>query len=392
LDIRAIFKEISEQLISEFRKTSQIKHPGGKGDTREDAFRDFLKAYLPARYAVGKGEVITPENRHSPELDIVIHDPHHCPALIRSLSQSIYPVESVFGVISVKSTLSSNNLREAYRNISSLKSILPATGFTHYASPGSSIGLGPPIPVTGVVAYDCDRSLEAVARQVEELDAECADIQLRPDFVAVIGQGIVAPRTPLRGEFNSFQLPGDRTALVDLRKTGRHTLFRLYIEILRELNSLILQPLDLSLYDQMPGLIGPYRVGGKTRLVSVKLDGSNQRRTVQLNESAISEIVTNSKSVTVREHYLNVIGEIPIGIEQSGVNLGAIIHEYNPKNRPPILSVPIQASANGSASPPVFQLLQLTIDGKDYAVDISALDETYFDNDLDFTVEELLSS
>jgi hypothetical protein len=114
------------------------------------------------------------------------------------------------------------------------------------------------MPVTGVIAYACDRSLEAVATQIKELDTECADIRLRPDFIAIIGQGIIAPRTPLRGEFNSFQLPDDRSALVDLRKTGRHTLFRLYIQVLRELNLIQLRPLDLAFYDQMPRLIGPY--------------------------------------------------------------------------------------------------------------------------------------
>ena len=65
LDIRIIFKAISEQLIAEFQKTSQVKHPGGKGDIREDAFRSFLIDYLPKRYSVGRGEVFTPENRVS---------------------------------------------------------------------------------------------------------------------------------------------------------------------------------------------------------------------------------------------------------------------------------------------------------------------------------------
>ncbi len=74
MDIRNIFKEISEQLLSEFRKTAEVNHPGGKGDLREDSFRKFLSDYLPKRYAVGRGEVITPENRVSGELDIVIYD------------------------------------------------------------------------------------------------------------------------------------------------------------------------------------------------------------------------------------------------------------------------------------------------------------------------------
>jgi hypothetical protein len=93
MDIRNIFKEISEQLLSEFRKTAEVNHSGGKGDLREDAFRDFLHDYLPKKYATGQGEIITPENRMSGQLDIIIYDPMHCPRLIKSNSHSVYPIE-----------------------------------------------------------------------------------------------------------------------------------------------------------------------------------------------------------------------------------------------------------------------------------------------------------
>jgi hypothetical protein len=165
------------------------------------------------------------------------------------------------------------------------------------------VGLSTPTPVTGIVAYDSDRSLEAIATQVEELDSDCSDIRLRSDIVAVIGKGIIGPRAPLRGEFNRFQLTDDRKTLVELRRTGRHTLFRLYIQILREFNALTLQPLDLRSYDEMPRLIGRHRIGGKSRFVRVKLDGSNRRSTCQLNEKAIEEIVTNSTPVTLRRSF-----------------------------------------------------------------------------------------
>src|ERR1039458_3811999 len=86
VDIRNVFKEISEQLLAEFRKTAQVSHPGGKGSLREDAFGKFLSERLPARYGVGRGEVITPENRVSGQLDIVIYDRTRGPELITSAS------------------------------------------------------------------------------------------------------------------------------------------------------------------------------------------------------------------------------------------------------------------------------------------------------------------
>jgi hypothetical protein len=78
-----------------------------------------------------------------------------------------------------------------------------------------TVGLRNPTPVTGIVAYNANRSLEAIAAQVEILDERLQDIHLRPDFVAIIGQGIAAPRTPLRGMFNQYELP-ERNQLSEL--------------------------------------------------------------------------------------------------------------------------------------------------------------------------------
>ena len=199
MDIRDIFKEVSEQLLSEFRKSSGVTHAVGKGDLREDAFRDFLVNYLPKRYGVGRGQVVTPDNRISGQLDIVIYDPLYCPRLIASASHSIYPIESVYGAISMKSQLDSEELKDGYKNIASLKAILPQGGFSHSPTSGMIIGMARAMPVTGVIAYGSNRSLDAIASQVRELDKQCSDIAIRPDFVAVIGQGIIAPRGPLRG-------------------------------------------------------------------------------------------------------------------------------------------------------------------------------------------------
>lgn len=43
MDLRNVFKEVSEQLLSEFRKSQNVQHAGGKGTLREDAVADFLK-------------------------------------------------------------------------------------------------------------------------------------------------------------------------------------------------------------------------------------------------------------------------------------------------------------------------------------------------------------
>lgn len=395
MDVRDIFKEVSEQLLSEFRKSSGVTHAVGKGDLREDAFRDFLVNYLPKRYGVGRGQVVTPDNRISGQLDIVIYDPLHCPRLIASASHSIYPIESVYGAISMKSQLDSEELKDGYKNIASLKAILPRRGFSHSPTSGMIIGMARAIPVTGVIAYGSNRSLEAIASQVSELDKRCSDIAIRPDFVAVIGQGIIAPRGPLRGEFNEYKLPEEPELLAALRKTGRHTLLRLYMQVLRELNALTLRPLDLHDYDTMPRIIGPYRVGGDARFVMYPIDGSpSLGRVVRLTKSGIDEIVGRSKPVTLQQHMLNRTGQAVEHLEEAGFDPNSTVHEYNPKNLPPISLNNMKMAEDGSvfSGQPAFQPINIKIDGKSYAVDVFSLAKDHLEDDPDFTVDELMSS
>ncbi len=71
MDLKNVFKRMSERLMAEFRLSAEINHAVGKGTFREDAFKTFLKEYLPDRYAVGSGEVISSQNRISGQLDVV---------------------------------------------------------------------------------------------------------------------------------------------------------------------------------------------------------------------------------------------------------------------------------------------------------------------------------
>jgi hypothetical protein len=391
MDLNNIFKEISEQLISEFRKASEVRHSVGKGSLREDAFKNFLKEYLPQRYAIGSGEVISPENKVSGQLDAIIYDPQQCPAFIKSTSHAIYPIESVYGAISIKSHLDSSELEDAYKNIASLKTILRKDSFTVSQILGITVGMEFPMPVTGIVAYASNRSLEAIAAQAKKLDAKL-DITLRPDFIAVIGEGIIGVQQPLRSEFNKFSLPQDSEQLVSLRKAGRHTLLRLYMQLLDELNALTLRPLQLSKYYDMPRLVGTYRVRKHNRIVRTAILGGEQK-VLRLNEAGIREIVTKSKPVTYRQHLLNYIGNLQENIEEI-CNPDTVVYEYNPNKLPPISFDRITKNAQGQlfCAAPAFQPIEVEIDDKIYAVDFFALANIHFDNEDNFTAEELMAS
>jgi hypothetical protein len=366
------------------------EHVFGNYVDRHNYFEGFLRERLPQRYSVGKGEVVTPENQVSKQLDLVVFDSFECPKLFSSEAHSIFPIESIYGAISIKSNLKSGDLIDAYENIASLKRVLPKAPVNQRDPRGLiSYGARPPVPVTGIFAYNSHRSLEAICKQVESLDQDLSNIELRPDFVAVLGKCLIGPRIPLRGPFNVYQLPKDKTDLAALRKTGRHTLLRLYLELLRELNMIQLIQFDLTNYDNMPRLVGPFHVRSHNDYFRPPTD-SHPGRVSRLNEVAIREIVQNAKPFTLKEVYHHYLGFIPPGIDNSEVALGQIIYEFNPKNLPPLSLDQIDIKT-GRMSAAAFMPDFLDIDGKPYAADIGFFTAEHFEEDPTTTLDELFS-
>lgn len=179
------------------------------------------------------------------------------------------------------------------------------------------------------------------------MDEKISDIRLRPDFIAVIDKGIIGPRDPLRGPYNTYNLPSDQDLLVNVRKTGRHTLLRLYMQIITELNRIDLSPFDLRLYDEMPRLVGEFRVR--------KHDGFFQKPaqdspgvTRRLNELAIQEIVNKAVLVTVKDVDEHQLGTLAAQANRSQSERNQPIYEYNPNKLPPLSVEAIESTPGGA--------------------------------------------
>ncbi|WP_455553998.1 DUF6602 domain-containing protein, partial [Comamonas kerstersii] len=115
---------IETTMMARFKESGFINHSGDKGENREEFLMDFLKNHLPKRYGVTKGEVITKEGLRSHAIDIIIYDAVNCPILY-SGKTSILPVEGVYGIIEVKSSLSKSEFEDAAKKITSFKKLAP---------------------------------------------------------------------------------------------------------------------------------------------------------------------------------------------------------------------------------------------------------------------------
>ena len=102
---------------------SEIQHMGERGNEREASLRIFLEAYLPKRYAIGKGEIVDTAGNVSRQCDLIIYDALDSPLLLSGKDYRVFPAEAVYGVIEVKSVLDGNQFQKASENICSVKNL-----------------------------------------------------------------------------------------------------------------------------------------------------------------------------------------------------------------------------------------------------------------------------
>lgn len=98
----------------------RLPHEGLKGSENEQALADVLRSFLPSRYGIEVNAlVIDREGAVSRQCDIVIYDDVQFPKYLRK----VYPVETVFAVIEVKTELSKQQVDGALQNEAALRQL-----------------------------------------------------------------------------------------------------------------------------------------------------------------------------------------------------------------------------------------------------------------------------
>ncbi|WP_432670967.1 DUF6602 domain-containing protein [Flavobacterium sp. SM2513] len=118
IDIFALtFMEDSSSI---FYDETKLIHPGEYGKYRENALKDLLR--LVTKHRISDGFIITPDDKVSTQLDIVIYKNDEAP-LLENNYIDFFSVESVLGIGEVKSTLSKTKFSEALRKLAENKKL-----------------------------------------------------------------------------------------------------------------------------------------------------------------------------------------------------------------------------------------------------------------------------
>lgn len=104
-------KSIAKKMKIDFDEiTSKIMHNPTKGTIREELLKTCFLEFLPEKYSIGNGIIINSDEFQSKQQDFIIYDALNSPKMLKSQAFQILPVESIYSVIEIKSTLTTNEL------------------------------------------------------------------------------------------------------------------------------------------------------------------------------------------------------------------------------------------------------------------------------------------
>lgn len=227
----SFIESVAKKIMADFEASKVLKHNGLKGDVREQALSTFLKKHLPEKLKLGSGIVVNSDGIQSRQQDIIIYDAFNAPLLHNEEGTKIIPVESVYGTIEVKSTLSKRELATCINNVKSIKalSMNPHT-----------------IPHGFVFAYQADSDIVTVCKNVIELNKNI-EWHLRINTLCILDQGTIL-HFHKHGLDKIHVVPNEFCYLGSLKRTPEKNLTFFYLLLVNEFSNKHLIPPNLIEY------------------------------------------------------------------------------------------------------------------------------------------------
>lgn len=86
-----------------------VKNDGEKGAFREFFIVSLIRPLMPRHFGVGSGVVVSSNEQQSRQTDVIIYDRRLLPPVLLAGDRGIFPIDSVLGVVEVKSTLKASH-------------------------------------------------------------------------------------------------------------------------------------------------------------------------------------------------------------------------------------------------------------------------------------------
>ncbi len=250
-------RNATARVEADVKDSGLFSHMGERGEFRERVIESFLRPLLPKCYGLGSGEAFSADGSGSRQLDVVNYDDVFSNVLFRDSKTSIFPCESVYGVIEVKSKLDTRELVIAIENVRSLKELSRANSDMLDLLPARRLATGRGLaaskhvrnPYLGIVFTYDGLTSNATLAEVNRQLAEYGDKRMHlPDFIFNYRRGFSVMRA-VTTEHGPKPVPPGKTfdAFVSV-PTSTDTLPLFFLTVNVCLNQLYLRSPDLSAY------------------------------------------------------------------------------------------------------------------------------------------------
>lgn len=180
MSIDQSFLNAEEALVKSLQSLqSGIDDRTGKGNATENKVEEvLLNPNLPPNFKVCKGAVVSAANpaAQSAAIDRVIYDVSACPPLAFDPSHSIFPIESVSGLVEITMRLDATKLKNDIQHMAPIKAMrerffLKPVGKTKVQPVKASDCVSPRSYVIGLPA-DFDWTPKAIATSLQKIQEE----------------------------------------------------------------------------------------------------------------------------------------------------------------------------------------------------------------------------
>ena len=246
----------AEQVKIEINRSGLLEHPVDRGEYRERVVQEFLRPYLPECYGLGRGEIFSANGKSSRQIDIVIYDAIFSSVLMKDANSQLFPCESVFGSIEVKTELTGQTLEQGVENIMSLKRLDREASDMMDILPFRRINVGEPLTYgkakrnhyLGVIFAYKGLEYQTVVEYLEEQSNDFKKRMMLPNFVFNLERGYMIFRYKEEEGEKRVSFSGedyDRYGPIIL---GEYTLPLFYLTVNAFLNMSILKAPDWRKY------------------------------------------------------------------------------------------------------------------------------------------------
>jgi hypothetical protein len=370
MNVRKLFAESAKSMLAEFRESAEAySHAGERGEFREEILKKFLRERIPARFAVGNGQIVGASSPDSRQSDVILYDTNICAPLVGDPKRpQIYPAEGVSGIIEVKSALSKAELIDGLEKIADFKRLVPKDnisvrhGGMHWSGPREH-------PFGAIFAYTlADNSLESLKQNLIDHEKSLDDRGLTANVIAVLDQGLITHKH--RQTFNDIlltdQLREQPYYVSEVQYKGA-TLFEFYAMLMNLLVNTQLEVVDLNKYRIPVERLGKHIVRNHDRLVRAG-ETARYRLTANFIDGVVNWCA-NKEKLSSNELNRLITPDHPDLSQRFGGDGPKVIYLYNPNDLPsPTMEMISSAVSGRMETPSLINPIFIEIDGEQYAI------------------------